>query len=256
MAEIYAFANHKGGVGKTTSVVNIGAGLALRGYSVLLIDLDAQQNLTFSLLGEEEQRESIFDALTGRAALPVLNVKEGMDIVPASIDLARAEYDLADTDLRETLLARLLEGVADRYDFILLDCPPSLGLATTNAMAAATKLYIPLTAEVLPFTGLSTLEEVTEVIAKATGGGATIGGVFITRYSRRRLSDAIAGEIEARFGDRVFKTKIRENIALAEAPLTRSDIFAYAPRSNGARDYAALVEEILARSGRTDTKSK
>lgn len=250
MTRVIAFANHKGGVGKTTSVANIGAALAAKGHNTLLIDMDAQQNLTFSFLSEqgEDVEVSLYDALMGRKPLPITNIKPGLDLVPASIDLAMAETELAAQLSREFILKDLLESVTDRYDYILIDCPPSLGLITYNALTAATDLYIPLTAEALPLKGLNMLEEVVNLISRRLNPALAVSGVFFTRYSNRRLNAAVVANIEQRYGEKVFKTKIRENIALAEAPLEGKDIFSYAPGCNGAADYKQLTEEILART--------
>ena len=247
MVKIIAVANHKGGVGKTTSVANIGAALARRGKRTLLIDLDAQQNLTFFFLKDEESIEvSVYDALTGNAALPVLQVRENLYLTPSSIDLARAELDLSGRIAREFILQKLLQPIAKDYDFILLDCPPSLGVVTYNALVACTDLYITLTAEALPYKGLTMLEEVVEEL-KGLNSGLSISGVFITRYNNRSLNNMVVEQIRERYGSKVFSTKIRENIAVAEAPLEGLDIFAYAPESNGAKDYESLTEEILSR---------
>lgn len=245
---IIAIANHKGGVGKSTSAVNIGAALARRGQRVLLIDLDAQQNLTFSLM-KDEPEVSIYDSLTSKAALPVIHVKENLDIVPASIDLARVEIDLSGRIARETILKTLLEPIEDKYEYIIMDCPPSLGLLVYNALMAATDVYISLTAEALPYKGLTMLEDVINEI-KEWNIGLAITGVFVTRYNNRNINNVVVEQIRERYGKAVFNTKIRENISLAEAPLTNTDIFEYMPESNGAKDYAALADEILQREGK------
>lgn len=247
MGKVIAVANHKGGVGKTTSVANIGAALSLMGKRVLLIDLDAQQNLTFSFLKDDEVETSVYDALTGKAALPILHVKENLDLTPSSIDLARAEIDLNARIAREVILKKLLADVVELYDYILLDCPPSLGVVTYNAFVAASDLFITLTAEALPYKGLTMLEELVGEIKQAINPSLEISGVFLTRYNNRSLNNIVAQQIAERYGSKVFHTKIRENIAVAEAPLSRMDIFAYAPESNGATDYRALAEEVVAR---------
>ena len=247
MTKIIAIANHKGGVGKTTSVANIGVALSKKGKRVLLVDLDAQQNLTFFFLKEEEAEVSIYDALRGKASLPVLHIQENLDLTPSSIDLARAEQDLSGRIAREYILKNLLDEVAGNYDYILLDCPPSLGVVTYNALVASTDLYISLTAEALPYKGLTMLEEVVGEL-QALNKDLAISGVFITRYNNRNLNNIVAEQIKARYGDKVFNTKIRENIAVAEAPLAGEDIFSYAPESNGAKDYEALADEVLSRA--------
>ena len=248
MGKIIAIANHKGGVGKTTTAAAIGQAIVRNKRSVLLVDLDAQANLTSFFVDEETVEQSIYDAMTGRIDhLPTINAGPGLKIVPSSLDLAAAETDLASRLAREKILSRLLEPVKDQYDYIILDCPPSLGIVTTNALAAATDLYIPLTAEALPLKGLKMLEEIVEAIRTSINGQLSITGVIITRYNNRKLNKAVLDAIKARYGDRVFNTKIRENIAVAEAPLYGESIFDYAPDSNGAKDYDALSKEIINR---------
>lgn len=251
MAHIIAFANHKGGVGKTTSVANIGAALYQKGNRVLLVDLDAQQNLTSCFLPDEKVEAlevSIYEALVGKAPLPVIPLKDGLSIVPSGIELARAEIDLSQKLAREQLLKRLLQPIAEEYDFILLDCPPSLGVITTNALTAAEALYIPLTAEALPLKGLRMLEAVVEEVRESINPTLSLSGVFVTRYNTRKsLNNMVLETIAEKYGSVVFATKIRENVAIAEAPLMQQPICEYAPKSKGAEDYEALTEEILSR---------
>ena len=150
---------------------------------------------------------------------------------------------------REQLLKNLLEPVKESYDYILIDCPPSLGIVTANALTASTDLYICLTAEALPLKGLSMLDQIVAEVTRSVNRGLKITGVFITRYNKRRLNNVVDEAIRAKYGSSVvFDTKIRENIALAEAPLTGKDIYTYAPNSNGAADYKALTEEIIERN--------
>ncbi len=247
MTKVIAVANHKGGVGKTTSVACIGAGLARHGKRTLLIDLDAQQNLTFSLMGDKETESSVYDSLTTGTPLPVVEIRENLDLVPSSLELARAETDLSSKLMREAQLKNRIAEIAGDYDYIFLDCPPSLGIITTNALVAATELYIPLTAEALPLKGLTMLDEVVEEIRQAINPRLELGGVFITRYNNRKLNKDVVEAISSRYGSKVFSTKIRENIALAEMPVTGMSIYEYDPNSNGATDYEALTEEILSR---------
>lgn len=247
MTKVIAVANHKGGVGKTTSVACIGAALARQGKRTLLIDLDAQQNLTFILNGDKETERSVYNSLIEGTPLPIIKVEENLDLVPSSLELARAETDLSSKLMREAQLKKRIEEVAPDYDYILLDCPPSLGLITTNALVASTELYIPLTAEALPLKGLTMLEEVVEEIRAMINPRIKLGGVFLTRYNNRRLNKEVEEAISARYGSKVFSTKIRENIALAEMPVTGSTIFDYDPSSNGAKDYENLTKEILSR---------
>lgn len=244
---IIAIANYKGGVGKTSSVGCIGAALALAGKRVLLIDLDAQQNLTFMMSGQEDPDVSVYDALIKDVPLPIVSVRENLYLVPASLELARAEIDLATKLAREAILRTLLEEHVSRYDYIIIDCPPSLGIVTTNALVAADELYIPLTAEALPLKGLRMLDDVVSEVKRRVNPRLELGGVFFTRFNNRRLNKDVAEMINSRYGDKVFKTKIRENIAVAEMPLSGKTIFEYDPHCNGAADYEALTQEILNR---------
>ena len=244
---IITIANHKGGVGKTTSTASIGDALAILGKRVLLIDLDAQQNLTFTLTQNEEPETSVYDALVKDTPLPIVNVRENLDLVPASLELARAEIDMATKIAREGILKSLLEDYRGKYDYILIDCPPSLGIVTTNALVASDRLYIPLTAEALPMKGLAMLDDVVGEVRKRVNPSLELGGVFFTRFNNRNLNKEVVKKIESRYEDKVFETKIRENIALAEMPLSGQSIFEYDPKSNGATDYMALTQEIIKR---------
>lgn len=247
-ANVIAIANYKGGVGKTSSAGCIGAALALAGKRVLLIDLDAQQNLTFMMSGQEDPDVSVYDALVKDTPLPIVPIRENLDLVPASLELARAEIDLATKLAREAILKGLLEEHINRYDYVIIDCPPSLGIVTTNALVAADELFIPLTAEALPLKGLRMLDDVVSEVKRRVNPKLELGGVFFTRFNNRRLNKDVAEMIAKRYGDKVFQTKIRENIAVAEMPLSGKTIFEYDPRSNGAADYKALTQEILDRN--------
>ena len=248
MSKVIAIANHKGGVGKTTSVASIGLGLSLRGYKVLLLDLDAQANLTSFFLQEtEEERATIYDSLIAGKPLPVSEVGKNLYLVPSGLEMARAEGDLNGKIARERLLNLLLEPVKDEYDYILIDCPPSLGIVTTNAFVASTDIYVPLTAEALPLKGMRMLEEYIGAI-RVIRKDLRITGVFITRYNNRNLNNVVDSQIKKAYEGVVFETKVRENISLAEVPLCGGNIFEYAPTSNGANDYRSLTEEIIARN--------
>ena len=248
MSKIIAIANHKGGVGKTTSVASIGLGLSLKGYKVLLLDLDAQANLTSFFLQEtEEERATIYDSLIAGKPLPVSEVGKNLYLVPSGLEMARAEGDLNGKIARERLLNLLLEPVKDEYDYILIDCPPSLGIVTTNAFVASTDIYVPLTAEALPLKGMRMLEEYIGAI-RVIRKDLRITGVFITRYNNRNLNNVVDSQIKKAYEGVVFETKVRENISLAEVPLCGGNIFEYAPTSNGANDYRILTEEIIARN--------
>ncbi len=242
-----AIGNQKGGVGKTTSTACIGAALALQGRRVLLIDLDAQQNLTFTLTQNEDPETSIYDTLVKDQPLSIVPIRENLDLVPASLDLARAEIDMATMMAREGILKSYLDEQKEKYDYILMDCSPSLGIVTTNALVAADKLYIPLTAEALPLKGLTMLDDIVREVKRRVNSTLELGGVFFTRFNNRKLNKEVISMVEKRYGEKVFQTKIRENIAIAEMPLSGQTIFEYDPKSNGAADYRTLTDEIISR---------
>lgn len=246
MKKIIAISNHKGGVGKTTSVASIGAILSSKGYKVLMIDLDAQSNLTSSLTQEEPER-TIYNALRERSELPILEIKENLHLTPSSLELAGIELELSSAMSREFILKDLIEPIADNYDYILLDTPPSLGLIVVNSFVAATDLYIPLTAEALPFKGLKMITDIASMVQKRLNPELSLSGIFITRWGGRKLNKMVEEALRANFGEKVFNTKVRENISIAEAPLTGKGIIDYAPNSNGAQDYLALTEELLSK---------
>lgn len=244
--KIIAIANHKGGVGKTTSVSSLGVSFARKGKRVLLLDLDAQMNLS-SIFGQTDKPKTIYEALVLGEPLPIYNVEKNLDICPASLLLARAEIDLSTKIAREQILKRLLKQIKDGYDFILIDCPPALGIVTTNAFVCSDLLFIPLTAEALPLQGLKMLENFVDEVNGQVGGSLKIGGIFITRYNHRKINDVILEEIERRYKNVLLKTKIRENVAITESPLFNKTVIDYNKKSNGAKDYSALAAEILKR---------
>lgn len=242
-----AIANHKGGVGKTTSVASIGTALARRGYKVLLVDLDAQANLTTSLYNQEPEA-SVYDVFKETTqTLPIVEVQKNISLLPSSLDMAGVELEISSKVSREYLLKDALESVAGDYDFCILDCPPSLGLVTINAFVASTDLFITLTAEALPSKGLAMLLRIVEQVKKRLNPTLSLSGVLITRWESSNLSKEVEEQLRENFGELVFNTKIRKNISLAEAPLFARDIFTHAPQSNGAKDYETLTEEIVNR---------
>lgn len=246
MSKIIAFANHKGGVAKTTTVASVGYCLAKSGYRTLLVDLDPQSNLTSNFL-EYQPETSIYDSLCKNQDLPVISISDNLSIVPSSLQHAFTETQLSTTMCRETVLKQRLSKVESSFDFILLDCPPSLGLVTINALASATHLIIPITAEVFPSFGLNMIEQLLQLVKAQLNPSVKINGIVLTRWENNKLSKQIEQLITSSYPGVLFDTKIRKNVAVAAAPLRLQTIFQYDPESNGAKDYKQLSEELLKR---------
>tara|TARA_R110002020_G_scaffold51034_14_gene144633 strand:+ start:4010 stop:4756 length:747 start_codon:yes stop_codon:yes gene_type:complete len=239
--------NHKGGTGKTTSSINIGAGLAKKGLKVLLLDIDSQANLTEGL-GKGDPELSVYDSIRENKKLPILNVSENLDLVPSSIDLLGAEMEIVSKIGREQILHKLLKPIRSEYDYIIIDCPPSVGLLTVNAMVASDTILLPLQGEYFAYKGVDRLLGIVNEVRDNLNDKLEIGGVFITQINPNRiLTKTIVEKLTEDLQDKVFDTKIRINVALAEAQLQGQTIFDYAPDSNGAKDYEMLVDEILNR---------
>jgi len=258
MTKIYAIANQKGGVGKTTTAVNLGAFLAAAGQRVLIIDIDPQANATSSLgLGASQLPRSLYDVLSGEAELPdviTLTNRMRLDIAPSSHALAALETEaveaISDPYRRSYLLKDALTPTLHRYDYILIDSPPSLGLITVNAMTAAQGVLIPVQSEYLAMEGLGQLIGTVERVRKGLNPSLRIVGLILTMYdARNKLSRQVEEELRGYFKDLVFQTMIPRNVRLGEAPSYGEPINAYAPNSAGARAYQQLAEELLIRDG-------
>ena len=246
-AKIITLANYKGGVSKTTSTASIGACLAMKGKKVLLIDLDGQANLTLYYVPNENDIDlCVFDSLVSGEPLPIRNIRENLDLVPSSLEMASAEIALTNLIAREQLLGKLLSEVKDRYDYILIDCPPSLGIVTTNAFLAADEIFVPMTPELLPLKGMRMLDNFISTLQRVKPS-VCLKGVFTTRFNHRKLNKAVENAVRTRYKDIMLNTRIRENIALAESAGSGNSIFEYDADSNGAKDYRALTEEIMNR---------
>ena len=260
MALVISIVNQKGGVGKTTTTVNLGAALAAKGKRVLLIDIDAQSNLTTHLgLGAKEDEGdvqevpqghewTIYDVLKGNKRISDVIVKRStnLDVVPSSLLLSAADLELGGVVGRELLLKRAIEKVRDQYDVILIDCPPTLGLLSLNALAAVDKVIVPVQSEYLALHGVRQLLDTIDQVRNVYNQNLIVGGVLICLHdSRKKLARAVADTIRAYFGELVFNTVVRENVALAEAPAKGQTIFEYMPKSSGAEDYTALAEEVI-----------
>jgi len=241
-----AFTNQKGGVGKTTTTVNVGAGLSLMGKKVLVIDLDPQANLTYSLkMRTSKLEKTVSDVLKGEVeAREAIMTHGSFDLMPSSLELSGAELELANEPARECLLRDAIN-VLHEYDYVLIDCPPNLGLLTLNAFTAVEEVIIVLQSEYLALHGLSKLMNVIEIVQKRLNSSLEVAGIICTLYdSRKNLNREVVGHIRDHFGSKVFKTVIRDNVALAEAPSHHMTIFEYDDASNGAKDYFALAKEL------------
>jgi chromosome partitioning protein len=246
MALTITISNHKGGVGKTTSTLNIGAGLQQLGKKVLLIDLDPQANLTTST-GIQQGSETIYDYLLRRVNdIQPITIMDGLSIIPSTLDLSAAEIELSAETGREYILREVISSLQSKYDYILIDSAPSLGLLTINALTASDQVFMPIQAQYLAMKGVTKLMDVIKKIQSRLNKNLMVGGVFVTQYDKRKtLNRDVLASIQAHFGELVFRTTIRDNIALAEAPTAGLDIFRYQPLSHGAEDYLSLCKEIL-----------
>ncbi len=254
MGQTIACANQKGGVGKTTTVVNLATYCAIAGDRILVIDLDPQGNATSGLgLDRTSLEHSIYDAVIDDLAIERLIVPGpfGIDVVPSAIALAGAEVELAPIEARERRLARLLQPIIDRYDHCLIDCPPSLGLLTVNALTAADAVLIPLQCEYYALEGLSQLLATIDLVRDHLNPRLTLDGVLLTMYdARTNLSSEVAAEARRHLGGAVYDTVIPRSVRLSEAPSHGLPIATYRADSSGALAYAALATEFRARAGR------
>lgn len=249
MTRVIGLINQKGGVGKTTTVANLGAALSRLKKKVLLVDMDPQANLSYHLLGAEvlNLEKSIYDTLTGKAGLKDILVRreDGLEVVPSGIGLSGFEVESAKKAGREILLRAGLTSVKN-YNYILIDCPPSLGLLTLNTLVAVKEVFIPLQVEFFALQGISRLLETIGVVKDRLNESLKVTGIVLCMYDiRRRLSKEIEEKVRDYFKGKVFKTVIRENVSLAESPSYGQSIFDYAPRSHGAEDYLKLAREVI-----------
>lgn len=251
MSHIYAFANQKGGVGKTTTAVNLGAFLATNDKRVLLIDLDPQANATSSLgFDKHKVKLSTYDALINETPLPdviQLTKRVHLDLAPSAVALSGAEVELVPLPDREKRLKRSVEAVSANYDYVLIDCPPSLGLLTVNALVAAQGVIVPVQCEYLALEGLTRLMQTISIVRKSLNPRLSVRGMLMTMFDgRARLSKQVVEEVRKHFPDRVFETIVPRSVRLSEAPSYGEPIQSYAPSSSGGVAYAQLASELLA----------
>jgi len=260
MARIIAIANQKGGVGKTTTAVNLAAALAGAGKRVLLVDLDSQGNATMgSGVDKRELNASTYDLLLGEASVVQVRVTtgEGFDLLPGNIDLTAAEIALMSQDAREQRLKSALAPVVGQYDYIIIDCPPALGLLTLNALAAADSVIVPMQCEYYALEGLSALVETIEALRVTLNPALEIEGVLRTMFDvRNNLANAVSAELTNHFGDKVFRTIVPRNVRLAEAPSHGQSILGYDRASRGGVAYIGLAGEVIRRNAQRKRAAK
>ncbi len=255
MGKAIAIFNQKGGVGKTTTNINLGACLAMKGKKVLILDIDPQGNTTSGIgIKKKTLDYTVYDLLiddnfdTRSAIIPT--AIEGLDIIPASVDLAGAEIELVQIDGREKRLKNAIDKVRDSYDYIFIDCPPSLGLLTINSLTAVESVLIPLQCEFYALEGVSQLMNTIELVKRGLNPGLEIEGVILSMFDgRTNLSAQVVQEVKRYFGDKVYSTVIPRNIRLAEAPGYGMAITQYDPKSKGAEAYIEFADEFLEREG-------
>lgn len=245
---IVSIINQKGGTGKTTTTINLGSALSKAGKRVLLVDLDPQSNLSYSLDVVEPQATMADLFMGGSEVQDAIVTREGLDILPGSNELVDVEIALVGQEKREQFLKQILED-ANGYDYILIDCPPSLSLLTVNALTASDEVLIPLQMEVLTLQGLNQILATIDKIKNAFNPKLTVKGIVIVMFDqRRKLSQEIQEYLSENVDEKIFDTRIRLNVKLAEAPSFGKSILDYDPSSNGAKDYAALAREFMQQS--------
>lgn len=252
MGRIIAVANQKGGVGKTTTAINLSSCLAAKGQKVLAIDMDPQGNMTSGLSVEKDDVEyTVYDLLIGEASIEQIickNVFENLDVLPTNIDLSGAEIELLDVDNKQFILKEKVEKIRDDYDFIIIDCPPSLNMLTVNAMTTADTVLVPIQCEYYALEGLSQLIHTINLVQERLNPELQIEGIVFTMYDvRTNLSNQVVETVKENLDTKIYNTMIPRNIRLAEAPSYGIPINMYDSKSAGAESYRNLAKEIIAR---------
>ena len=252
MGKIISFANQKGGVGKTTSAVNIAASLGVLGYKVLLIDLDPQGNATSGVgIMKKALKSTVFDMLTTDAGADAVAIKtkyDNLSVIPAHTTLARAEYELGDIENGEYVMKKKLEEVRSKYDYIIIDCPPSLGMLTVNAMTASDGVVIPMQCEFFALEGLSQLMFTISRIKTHYNKALNVTGILITMHnSRLILSMQVINELRKHYADKLFETTISRNVKVSEAPGFGAPVYYHEKRSKGSVEYMNVAKELAER---------
>ena len=252
MNRVIAIANQKGGVGKTTTAINLSACLADLGKKVLALDLDPQGNMTSGLgVDKDEIESSVYDLLIGNAGIEECiceNVLDNLDVLPSNIDLSAAEIEMIGVDNKEYIIKKEMEKIKDKYDFVIIDCPPALSMLTINAMTTADSVLVPIQCEYYALEGLSQLIHTIELVQERLNSSLEIEGVVFTMYdARTNLSLQVVENVKDNLNQNIYKTIIPRNIRLAEAPSYGMPINVYDPKSAGAESYMQLADEVIHR---------
>lgn len=261
MGKVISIANQKGGVGKTTTAINLAAGLAVLEYKTLIIDADPQANATSGIgFDQRNVKTSIYDCMLNDASPEDIILQTGtpnLDIIPAHIDLVGAELEMVDMPNREYMMKRVIETFKDRYQFIIIDCSPSLGLVTVNALTASDSVIVPVQCEYFALEGLGKLLNTIKIVQSRLNPEMEIEGILLTMFDRRlRLSNQVVEDVQTNFGTLVFETIINRNTTLGEAPSHGESVIMYDIESKGSQNYLDLAREILQRNDLTKIKNK